>query len=234
MVSGAGKRERRVDPADGVGVAMAHPPVARERGAHGERPLGLRAGDGPAERGVEVLDVGIERAEVRLAARHRRARARCRRARRTRGSGRSGARGRPRHQATPRSARRRTRGSSRASPAGVSIAVPPDQQALGDQAVDRVQVGAGDRLDRIDGRAAGEHGEAGERRPLVIVEQVVAPIDRRSQRALALGRVTRAGAERAQRRVAAAARSRRAPAASSAQPPARSRAADRPGVRRSR
>ena len=36
------------------------------------------------------------------------------------------------------------------------------EQALGDQAVERVQSAGGDRLGRLDGRAAGEHREARE------------------------------------------------------------------------
>ena len=62
-------------------------------------------------------------------------------------------------------------------------------------------LGAGDRLRRLDRRAAGEHREAREARLLVLVEQVVAPVDRRAQRLLARGRVARrrARARRARR-----------------------------------
>ena len=105
----------------------------------------------------------------------------------------------------PRSARRRRRGPSRACPAGSAPSRLPaaHEQALGDEPVERVDAGAGDRLRRLDGGAAGEHREAREARLLVVVEQVVAPVDRRAQRPLAGGRVARARAERAERRVQA-------------------------------
>jgi len=70
------------------------------------------------------------------------------------------------------------------------------QEALRDQPVEGVQVGAGDSLRRLDRGAAGEDPEAREARLLVVVEQVVAPVDRRAQRPLARGRVAWACAER--------------------------------------
>ena len=78
-----------------------------------------------------------------------------------------------------------------------------DEQALGDQAVERVESGGGDRLGRLHGRAAGEHREAREAPLLGVAEQVVAPVDRRAQRLLARGRVAGAGAQRAERGVEA-------------------------------
>ena len=77
------------------------------------------------------------------------------------------------------------------------------EQALGDEPVERVEAGAGDRLGRLDGGAAGEHREAREARLLVVAEQRVAPVDRRAQRLLAGGRVAGAGAERGERGVQA-------------------------------
>jgi hypothetical protein len=78
-----------------------------------------------------------------------------------------------------------------------------DQQVLGDEAVERVEIGADDRLDRLYGRAAREDREAREALLLGIAEQVVAPLDGRPQRPLAGGRVAGTGAQRAQRRVEA-------------------------------
>ena len=77
------------------------------------------------------------------------------------------------------------------------------QEALGDEAIEHVEVGAGDVLRRLDRRAAGEHSKAGEALLLVVVEQVVAPVDRRAQRPLACWRIPRAGRRRAESRVQA-------------------------------
>ena len=72
------------------------------------------------------------------------------------------------------------------------------QQAAVDELEERAeQVGrpwrAGrDRLDGVEAEVAGEHAEAHEQRPRVGAEQVDAPLDRRLDRALALGHVARA------------------------------------------
>jgi hypothetical protein len=76
-----------------------------------------------------------------------------------------------------------------------------DEEVLGDQAVERVEPGVGDRLGRLHGRAAGEHREAREAMLLAIAEQIVAPVDGRTQRPLAGRRVSGAGAQRAERGV---------------------------------
>ncbi|HET6551614.1 MAG TPA: hypothetical protein VFG79_24310 [Solirubrobacter sp.] len=77
------------------------------------------------------------------------------------------------------------------------------REALGDQVLERVQFGARDRFGRLDGGAAGEYGETCKALPLVVAEQVVTPVDRRAQRLLACGCVTRPGTERSERAVQA-------------------------------
>ena len=74
-----------------------------------------------------------------------------------------------------------------------------DEETLGHEPVERVEVGAGDRLDRLDRRAPGEHGHAGKAGLLVVVEQAVAPIEGRLQRLLAGRRILWPAAQRAQR-----------------------------------
>ena len=69
---------------------------------------------------------------------------------------------------------------------------------LSTQRGDRVDVGAADRLGRLERAAAGEHGEAREQVLLGRREQVVAPRDRRAQRPLPLGRRPRAAGEQGQ------------------------------------
>ena len=59
-----------------------------------------------------------------------------------------------------------------------------DSEAPPHQRVERVEVAAADRLDRLEPCAAREHGEAGEQALLVGLEQLVAPVDRRPQRLL--------------------------------------------------
>ena len=88
-------------------------------------------------------------------------------------------------------------------PGGRAHVLASHEQALRDQGVERVQSAAGDRLGRLDGRAAGEHREAREAPLLVIAEQLVAPVDGGAQRLLARGCVARAGARRAERGVQA-------------------------------
>ena len=59
------------------------------------------------------------------------------------------------------------------------------EQALLDERLQRVEVGAADLLGRLERAAAGEDGEARGRALLLLGEQVVAPVDRRPQRLLA-------------------------------------------------
>ena len=78
---------------------------------------------------------------------------------------------------------------------GGRVRLPPaHEQALSDEVVERVEVGAGDRLGRLDRRAAREHGEAREARLLAVAQQLVAPVDGRAQRVVAGGRVASGGA----------------------------------------
>ena len=60
-----------------------------------------------------------------------------------------------------------------------------DGEAAPYQGVERVEVAAADGLDRLEPRAAREHGEAGEEVLLLGLEQLVAPVDRGPQRLLA-------------------------------------------------
>ncbi|MEX1357594.1 MAG: hypothetical protein WD981_03120 [Gaiellaceae bacterium] len=59
------------------------------------------------------------------------------------------------------------------------------QEALLDEGLERVQIGAGDLLGRLHGVAAVKDGEAGEEALLVGCEQFVRPLDRRSEGLLA-------------------------------------------------
>ena len=112
-------------------------------------------------------------------------------------------------------------------PGGSVFLVAAHEQALGDEPVERVDVGAGDRLRRLHGGAAGEDREAREARFLVVAEQVVAPVDRRAQRLLAGGRVARPCAESVERAASGVWRSPRVRAARNVRPRARSPAAAR-------
>ena len=85
-------------------------------------------------------------------------------------------------------------------PVGVLAA---HEQALGDQAVERVKTGGGDRFGGLHRRAAGEHREPGEAGLLGVAEQVVAPVDGRAQCLLARRCIAGAGAERSERLVEA-------------------------------
>ena len=112
-------------------------------------------------------------------------------------------------------------------PGGSVFRVAAHEQALGDEPVERVEAGAGDRLRRLHGGAAGEDREAREARFLVVAEQAVAPVDRRAQRLLAGGRVAWPCAETVERAAAGVWRSLRGRAARSGPPRARSPAAAR-------
>jgi hypothetical protein len=68
------------------------------------------------------------------------------------------------------------------------------EQVLGDKRLQRGQACARDAFGRLDGGAAGEHGKAREVRLDVVVEEVVAPVDRGAQRLLAEVGVARARA----------------------------------------
>ena len=57
-------------------------------------------------------------------------------------------------------------------------------QALLDQRLQRVDVGAADLLGRVQGAAAGEDREGADDALLFLGKQVVAPVDRRPQRLL--------------------------------------------------
>ena len=75
-----------------------------------------------------------------------------------------------------------TRGSSRASRTGLVRAA---DEALVDERLERVEVGVGDRLGRLERAAAAEDREPREERAARLVQQVVAPLDRRAERLLA-------------------------------------------------
>ena len=103
-----------------------------------------------------------------------------------------------------------------------AAARPAAQEALVDERLQLVEVGVADGLGRLEREAAGEDGEPAEQALLLLVEQVVAPLDRRPQRALPLGRVA------ARRRSgAASARSRRSSSSGRQQPRPRGGELDR-------
>ena len=233
---GAGLAERLLDPVDRIRVAVARQPVLAERRTQFERlDCALSWRTAHLERGVDVVELGVEPGEVLLAARA---------AERLRSAVALGQRQEVAVVALAdrfavgdarQSARRRRRGPFPASPAGCAHrTVAAHEQALGDKPVERVDAGAGDRLRRLHRGAAGEHREAREARLLVIAEQLVAPVDRRAQRPLAGGRVARP-----RRRAPPSAASQafgdlaREKAARSARPRARSPAAARRRVGRS-
>ena len=66
------------------------------------------------------------------------------------------------------------------------------EEALVDQRLEGVQIGLGDLLCGLQRAAAGEDGQSGEQPLLVLLQQLVAPLDRRAQRPLAGLRVTAA------------------------------------------
>ena len=79
-------------------------------------------------------------------------------------------------------------------------ALQPSEAVVGQrrEPVDDVEVVSADALRGLEGAAAGEHREPHEQALLVRLEQVVAPVDRRAERALALGCVARAALEQLQ------------------------------------
>ena len=64
-----------------------------------------------------------------------------------------------------------------------------DEQALRQQRLDGAQVGAHDGFRRLERASAREDGQAGEGRPLVHIEQLMAPIERGTERLLAWRRI---------------------------------------------
>ena len=148
------------------------------------------------------------RGEVLGAPRAARAPARFPRARRARGSALSGAHESPPPSAAARSAPRRTRGSSRASQPG-RRALRCRRRTSRLLATSRSSVSRPAPVTRLGRRRRWRRRRtprsARSAALLGVVEQVVAPVDRRAQRPLARGRVARARAERAERRRAGAA-----------------------------
>src|SRR3954452_24743513 len=69
------------------------------------------------------------------------------------------------------------------------------EEALVDERLESVQVGASDCLRGLEVEGAGEDAELPKERLLVSVEECVAPVDRGPQRALSLRSVGRAPAE---------------------------------------
>ena len=72
------------------------------------------------------------------------------------------------------------------------------EQVLVEQRAERVDFGAADGLGRLERAAAREHREAREQLLLALVEQVVAPGDRRAKGSLALGGVARTAGQQRQ------------------------------------
>ena len=143
--------------------------------------------------------------------------------RRGRGSGGSGARGRlRRRQGAKRSAAYARMVSSIASRVGPCASSRRTSRLLATSRSSVSRSAPVIALGRLDGRAAGEDGEAREARLLVGAEQVVAPVDRRAQRLLAGGRVARR-----RRRARRARLQARGDLARGEQPAARGRQLDR-------
>ncbi len=71
-------------------------------------------------------------------------------------------------------------------------------EALVHQRLERVEVGITDVLGRLQRAAAREDGEPGEQPLLLLCQQVVGPLDRRSQRPLALGEIARSAGQQRQ------------------------------------
>jgi hypothetical protein len=75
-------------------------------------------------------------------------------------------------------------------------AVPkPPYEALVEQRLERVEVGGTDIFGCLERAAAGENRQTREQLLLVVRQELVAPLDRRAQRPLALRQVTRARGE---------------------------------------
>ena len=163
MVVGSWQIECSIDPIDGLRVAVSLKPVGPERGTHRERGFRRRLADRPSKRDTEVVDVGVKRGEVRLAAcapERLFAAVRCADSEEvvvvalTDGVD----VGRCRKALLGVGADRLEHHQPR-----LAVWLPAaHEQALGDEAVERVQTGAGDRLRRLHRRAAGEDGEARE------------------------------------------------------------------------
>ena len=169
MGIGARQGQHPVDPFDGVGEAIARSPIGTERGHKAERQLGVPAVDGPRESRAEIVALRVERGSVSpavatpqrpvgavafgdgeevlgVALAH------------DLGVG-------PRHE--PLAGVRAHRFEHREAGRLVRPRA-AHQEALGDEAVERVEVGAGDGLRGVDGGAAREDGEPGEERLLVV------------------------------------------------------------------
>ena len=71
---------------------------------------------------------------------------------------------------------------------GEAISLEPEQ-TLVDERMERVEVGCANTLGGGEVEAAGEDGEPAEEFLLVVAEQAVAPLDRRSEGALTFGRI---------------------------------------------
>ena len=107
-------------------------------------------------------------------------------------------------------------------------AAPAPHEALHDQGLQAVELRIADRLGRLEREASLEDREAAEGSCSSGPEQLVAPLERRAQRALALGSVARAGG----RAAAAAARAGRVARRARAGPRGRRRARLPAGARR--
>ena len=109
-----------------------------------------------------------------------------------------------------------------------------DDERLVDEPAEHVEIALAHGLHGVEVEAAGERAEPAEQRALVVVEQLVAPVERGGERLLASQR----GAARPRRARSAtragARRSAPAPARRRAPPPARSPAESRPPAGRSR
>ena len=198
--------QRRVDPVDGLRVAVAPQPVLAQRGAQLERRFGVVPLDRPSERGAEVVELGVEPGEV-LAARSgpQSARVGAVALGRAPGSSGSGARGPPRGPRPPRSARRRTRGSSPASPAGSAAGCRRRTSRL--LATSRSSVSMSAPVIVSAASTVAPPANTAKRAKHACsssLSRLVAPVDRRAQRLLAGGRVARPGAESRRARPAGA------------------------------
>src|SRR3954447_19487859 len=69
MTVGAWLAERQFDPGDDIGVAAPDQPVIAECRTRFEQRLGRDLAAGPGKRGVEIVDVGVEKGKVLASAR---------------------------------------------------------------------------------------------------------------------------------------------------------------------
>jgi hypothetical protein len=181
--------ERFLEPAAPLGEVAAHLPEEPQRARQPQRELGLVV-DGPGERGADVVVLGLDPVEPDRGVLAGAARPLGHRLRQL---------GQPLGVPAPQLGRARLlEALDREVADGLEhreARVAPAQQVVVDERADALQRDVAHALRGLQRAAADEDAEPGEGEALVRPEQVVAPADRRGERALARRRVARPGVE---------------------------------------